>query len=155
MVANGRPIKITRLRRATDRVALQVQGLLAQLSPGLPPLETERLREILVQRNLVTLAAWRGPRLVGLATMYVEFLLTRKTAWIEDVVVDQATRGGGVGQQLMEALIETARVEAVADLNLTSRPDRLAANALYVKLGFETRETNVYRLYLRRTDIAP
>jgi hypothetical protein len=33
-------------------------------------------------------------------------------------------------------------------VNLTSRPDRPAANRLYQRLGFEMRETNVYRLEL-------
>jgi hypothetical protein len=32
---------------------------------------------------------------------------------------------------------------------LTSRPDREAANRLYVRLGFVRRETNVYRRTLR------
>ncbi|MGH9297111.1 MAG: GNAT family N-acetyltransferase, partial [Acidimicrobiales bacterium] len=31
------------------------------------------------------------------------------------------------------------------NVDLTSRPSREAANKLYLKLGFEPRETNVYR----------
>jgi hypothetical protein len=30
-------------------------------------------------------------------------------------------------------------------VDLTSRPDREAANRLYLRMGFETRQTNVYR----------
>ena len=33
-------------------------------------------------------------------------------------------------------------------VNLISRPDRAAANRLYQRLGFERRETNVYRYSL-------
>ena len=34
------------------------------------------------------------------------------------------------------------------NINLTSSPSRIAANALYIKLGFELRDTNVYRKIL-------
>jgi ribosomal protein S18 acetylase RimI-like enzyme len=33
----------------------------------------------------------------------------------------------------------------VHNVDLTSRPSRQAANRLYVRMGFEQRETNVYR----------
>jgi len=39
--------------------------------------------------------------------------------------------------------------ESTRAVNLTSRPDRAAANRLYQRLGFAPRETNVYRLELR------
>lgn len=51
----------------------------------------------------------------------------------------------------MEHIIEFARRElAPVDLNLTSRPERLVANELYRKMGFEKRGTNVYRMRLNR-----
>jgi ribosomal protein S18 acetylase RimI-like enzyme len=46
----------------------------------------------------------------------------------------------------MQALHDEARRLGVRHLELTSRPSRTAANALYVSLGYERRETNVYRL---------
>jgi ribosomal protein S18 acetylase RimI-like enzyme len=66
-------------------------------------------------------------------------------AWIEDVVVDEAARGAGVGAALSRAALEEARRRNVRSLELTSRPSREAANAMYVKLGFVQRNTNVYR----------
>jgi hypothetical protein len=36
----------------------------------------------------------------------------------------------------------------VRTIDLTSRPSREAANAMYLKMGFGRRETNVYRLSL-------
>ena len=67
-------------------------------------------------------------------------------AWIEDVVVDESARGLGAGAALTEAAISESKRRGAKSIDLTSRPSREAANAMYVKLGFEQRETNVYRL---------
>jgi ribosomal protein S18 acetylase RimI-like enzyme len=66
-------------------------------------------------------------------------------ASIEDVVVDADVRGTGVGAQLTHRALQIAREKGVLAVDLTSRPSREAANALYVKVGFKRRETNVYR----------
>jgi ribosomal protein S18 acetylase RimI-like enzyme len=63
---------------------------------------------------------------------------------IDDVVVDEVARGRGVGAALTQEALRRA-VEAGADaVDLTSRPEREAANRLYARLGFARRETNVY-----------
>jgi ribosomal protein S18 acetylase RimI-like enzyme len=69
-------------------------------------------------------------------------------AWIEDVVVDDAARGRGVGEALNRAALERARAAGATTVDLTSRPSREAANRLYRRLGFEARDTNVYRYSL-------
>ena len=66
-------------------------------------------------------------------------------AWIEDVIVDEAARGKGVGRILNEAAIEHAFAEGAITVDLTSRPSREAANRLYNRMGFVPRDTNVYR----------
>ena len=73
---------------------------------------------------------------------------TAVRAWIEDVVVDESARGGGVGEALNRAALERARAVGAKTVDLTSRPSRQAANRLYQRLGFEPRETNVYRFQL-------
>ena len=66
-------------------------------------------------------------------------------------MVAQTHRGQGLGRKLLEAIIDFAGNElGDVDLHLTSRPQRVAANALYQSLGFERRETNFYRLKIRR-----
>ena len=66
-------------------------------------------------------------------------------------MVAQTHRGQGLGRKLLEAIIDYAGNElGDVDLHLTSRPQRVAANALYQSLGFERRETNFYRLKIRR-----
>jgi ribosomal protein S18 acetylase RimI-like enzyme len=67
-------------------------------------------------------------------------------AWIEDVVVDAAARGHGVGAASTQAAIQLARAAGARTVDLTSRPSREAANRLYERLGFHLRDSKVYRL---------
>jgi ribosomal protein S18 acetylase RimI-like enzyme len=82
---------------------------------------------------------------VGTLTLAVFRVPTGVRAWIEDVVVDRASRGAGAGAALVQAAIELALAEGARTVDLTSRPQREAANRLYRRLGFEQRTTNVYR----------
>jgi ribosomal protein S18 acetylase RimI-like enzyme len=66
-------------------------------------------------------------------------------AWIEDVIVDNAARGKGVGELLSRMAIEIAHSRGARTIELTSRPSREAANRLYRRIGFVPRDTNVYR----------
>ena len=70
---------------------------------------------------------------------------TGRRAWIEDVVVDEDARGQGVGRLLNERALEIAKDAGAKTVDLTSRPSREAANRLYKRIGFEQRDTNVYR----------
>ena len=60
-------------------------------------------------------------------------------------MVDDAARGQGVGEALNHHAIAVAAGRGARTVDLTSRPSREAANRLYRRLGFEPRETNVYR----------
>ena len=63
-------------------------------------------------------------------------------------MVDQSCRGRGYAKSLLGHLITEARRMGATSVNLTSKPERLAANHLYQSLGFKPRQTNVYRLPL-------
>ncbi|WP_217546528.1 N-acetyltransferase [Streptomyces sp. GbtcB6] len=69
---------------------------------------------------------------------------------IEDVVVDEAARGHGVGGALAEEALRLAEAAGARTVDLTSRPSRQAANRLYGRLGFEARDSRVYRFVLQR-----
>ncbi len=69
----------------------------------------------------------------------------RLRARIEDVVVDQDARGQGVGTALTMAAIDQAQAQGARSIDLTSRASRIAANRLYQQLGFQLRDSNVYR----------
>jgi ribosomal protein S18 acetylase RimI-like enzyme len=87
----------------------------------------------------------RDGAIVGMLTLVTFRLPTGVRAWIEDVVVDTGSRGRGVGEALTQAAIELAADRGAQTVDLTSRPSREAANRLYRRMGFEQRETNVYR----------
>lgn len=87
-----------------------------------------------------------GDAVVGMLTVGIYFSPTGSKAWIEDVVVDMVYRGRGLGKFLVDYAVEYCRQTGVDTVMLTSNPQRVAANALYRSLGFEPKETNVYRM---------
>lgn len=119
--------------------------LIPQLSRSNPPPSAEALDAIVSAPDTVLLVARSEGRIVGSLTLAMFRIPTGLRAWIEDVVVDDAARGRGVGAKLNLAAIERAREHGASTVDLTSRPSREAANRLYQRLGFERRETNVYR----------
>ncbi len=129
-----------------------VAHLVPQLSRSSGPPSLERLARMIEDPATTLLLARSGSgsglgqgQVVGMLTLVVFTLPTGVRAWIEDVVVDEGSRGGGVASTLIRAAIERADSEGARTVDLTSRPHREAANRLYVRLGFERRETNVYR----------
>ena len=83
--------------------------------------------------------------IIGCATLCVYASPTGWKASVEDVVVSAPYRGQGLGRRLMEHVIGYAKTE-LHDVNiqLTSRPHRVAANELYQQMGFQKKDTNVY-----------
>ena len=90
--------------------------------------------------------------IVGMLTLATFQIPTGVRAWIEDVVVDDAARGTGVAAALVQAALDLSAEVGARTVDLTSRPDREAAHRLYPRMGFETRQTTVYRRTLERTD---
>jgi len=126
--------------------------LIPQLSVSSPPPTIEQLRRIVEAPATALFVATNGggdAHVVGMLTLATFMLPTGVRAWIEDVVVDDESRGAGVASALVAAALERAQEQGARTVDLTSRPDREAANRLYVRLGFERRETNVYRRTLR------
>jgi ribosomal protein S18 acetylase RimI-like enzyme len=90
-----------------------------------------------------------GTAILGTATLSTRGVpCLGLVAHIDDVVVDPAARGKGVGRRLMEYCLKEARHMACRRVELTSHASRTEANDLYLKLGFELRETNCYTLKL-------
>lgn len=121
--------------------------LFAQLSPKSAPLENKQVELSLQSPNVIVLGAFEDGKLVGTATLVLAPLLNKTIGFIESVVVDEVYRGQGFGVRLMRTILEVAEQRGLSACNLTSSPDRIKANALYKKLGFKLRETNVYRYY--------
>ncbi|HTB08863.1 MAG TPA: GNAT family N-acetyltransferase [Acidimicrobiales bacterium] len=139
-------VVIEKVQFATSQLVEALNRLLPQLSSDPPTLSIGDLERILHSDSAVLFVAKEGPRTVGMLTLITFRIPTGRRAWIEDVVVDADARGEGIGERLTEAAIDEARRRGARTIDLTSRPSREAANALYQKMGFELRETNVYRL---------
>lgn len=129
-----------------DQVVTLLQ-LMKELAPE-REVSTEMLENVVASANTHLFAALNNEgHIVGCASLCVFDSPTGRKASVEDVVVSSSTRGQGIGRGLMEFLIEFARRElGNVDLHLTSKPTRVAANALYRSLGFEKRDTNFYRM---------
>ncbi|HET6950123.1 MAG TPA: GNAT family N-acetyltransferase [Acidimicrobiales bacterium] len=133
----------------TPAIVDAVTALVPQLSSSPPPSLDELSDVVASPATDLFIALDDGGTIVGIATLATFRIPTGMRAWIEDVVVDDAGRGKGVGTALTEAMVERARELGCATVDLTSRPSREAANRLYQRAGFVARETNVYRFDLR------
>jgi GNAT superfamily N-acetyltransferase len=87
---------------------------------------------------------------VGMLTIGMYLSPTGSKAWIEDVVVDESLRGCGMGRMLVEHAIDFCKKEGVDTVYLTSNPKRIAANGLYQSVGFGRKETNMYKMDLKK-----
>lgn len=139
-------VDIHEVTQVSRQVVDALRDLVPQLSSSSPAPTLEEISDIASSPATVLLIAEDGGRIVGSLTLAVFRIPTGTRAWIEDVVVDGAARGRGVGAALVRAAVQRATAMGARTVDLTSRPSRSDANRLYLKLGFEQRETNVYRL---------
>jgi len=124
--------------------------LVPQLSRSSPPPDADQLAEMLAHPG-TTVFVGRDDQgvIAGTLTLVVFRIPTGIRAWIEDVVVDESLRGRGAGDALTRAALHKAAQMDARTVDLTSRPSREAANRLYRRLGFERRDTNVYRFVVQ------
>jgi ribosomal protein S18 acetylase RimI-like enzyme len=138
-------VEVVECDEITPAVVVAFERLTPQLSSSNPPPTRAQLDEIAQSPATVLFLARRTDEIVGTLTLALFRIPTGLRAWIEDVVVDESARGQGVAEALNRAAIERARAAGAVSIDLTSRPSREAANRLYRRIGFEPRETNVYR----------
>jgi ribosomal protein S18 acetylase RimI-like enzyme len=131
-----------------DDLCAAVDRLVPQLSRSSPPPGRAVLERIVADGGTTLFVARDDGVIVGMLTLATFQIPTGVRAWIEDVVVDDAARGAGVAAVLVQAALDRSAELGARTVDLTSRPDREAANRLYVRMGFETRQTNVYRRIL-------
>jgi ribosomal protein S18 acetylase RimI-like enzyme len=134
---------------ATPELAAAFAHLVPQLSRSSPPPTQTELEEMVASpASDVLIARGEDGTILGSLTLITFRIPTGVRSWIEDVVVDDAARGKGVGNRLNEFALDLARQKGAKTVDLTSRPSREAANRLYQRLGFKPRDTNVYRFDL-------
>lgn len=137
-----------RIREATEDDLPRLIELLAQLSldapredagPPLPQTYSAAFVEIQADQRQRLLVAEASGRIAGSATLIIVPNLThqgRPYAIVENVVVDQTQRGGGIGELLMRHAIEAAGRAGCYKLSLTSNRRREDAHRFYERLGF-------------------
>jgi ribosomal protein S18 acetylase RimI-like enzyme len=127
------------LSEVTDEVVAAFGRLLPQLSRSATALDRAALDRIVTSPASSVLVARTDGVITGTLTLVMFVIPTGLRAVIEDVVTDDAGRGKGVATAL------TNEEAGARTIDLTSRPSRVAAGRLYEKLGFEARDTRVYR----------
>jgi len=136
------------LAEVTSEVIEAFGRLLPQLSASAQPLDAEALSAIVSAPASTLLLARIDGGIVGTLTLAIFPIPTGTRAWIEDVVVDEGSRGQGVGEALTVAALRLAREAGARTVDLTSRASRHAAGRLYERLGFVLRDSRLYRYNL-------
>ena len=140
------PVVVEEAKAVTPELVAAFRQLTPQLSRTAPAPGGHELAEMVRSPATMLLMA-RDPEkgLVGSLTLVLFRIPTGLRAWIEDVVVDQGSRGRGVAEILCREALNRASAAGARTVDLTSRPTRDSANRLYLRLGFVMRDTNVYR----------
>jgi GNAT superfamily N-acetyltransferase len=139
-------MKIEVATEATPGLLAGLQSLLPQLNPQLPELTMEKLKAVIADPGATLLVVRDGDSLVGTAVVVKYVTPSWRKARIEDVVIDEKARGRGLGKALVERCIEVAREQGADLVELQSARRREIANRLYPSMGFELRDSNLYRL---------
>lgn len=139
-------VEIVHVHEPSAGLRSAVSGLTSQLSTSAHPMTDDALESMLRHDAINLFVARLDAQVVGMATLATFPTPTGTRAWIEDVVVSEDARGSGAGGLLVQAAVDRAGELGARTVDLTSRPSRAAANRLYLRLGFELRDTNVYRI---------
>lgn len=141
-------MEIVELNSLTASQGEDVLGLMKELNPEIPVTAAMISATVEAPGTHFFAALTEDGHIVGCASLCVFTSPTGRKASVEDVVVSQACRGQHLGRTLMSRVIGFARTLSPIDLHLTSRPVRVAANALYQSLGFRLKDTNAYVMEL-------
>ncbi len=144
------PVWIEAVSKLTPEIHEALSRLLPQLNPKLAVPDRVRLDRLVEDPDVVLLVARDGGRIVGTTTVIVYTTPFWIKARLDEVVVDEAARGKGVGEALVKAALDVGRDRGaqIAELQSGRGPRREAAHRLYERLGFEVRDSDVFRIVL-------
>jgi ribosomal protein S18 acetylase RimI-like enzyme len=138
-------VEVEAVRAADPEVVAAFGRLLPQLSGSAEPLDEAAVERIVRCEANTVLVARADGEIVGTLTLVMFPVASGLRARVEDVVVDAASRGHGIAARLTRHALRLAADAGARTVDLTSRPDRVAANRLYERLGFRARQSTVYR----------
>lgn len=119
--------------------------LLPQLSSSARPCTDEWL-DCMFDSGTRLFVALDGDKIVGTVLLCTMVILVGRKDWIEDVVVDENYRRRNIATILMEMAHQASRERGAKSINLTSKPDRGGARKMYGDMGYQERDTGVFRL---------
>lgn len=139
---------LEQLTSITAQDTAQLQKLVSQLDPS-AQFDAKSLQSSLRRGETLLYVLRRRSQIAACVTAILFATPTGNHCRIEDVVVDEKHRGKGLGRKLMEKTIAILRQKHVRSVELTSRPSRVVANALYRSIGFTLHKTNVYKYAIK------
>ena len=120
--------------------------LLPQQSPGARHPTAEQLTAVAeAQGNTLLVARDEQGAIVGTLTLMILLTPGATFGFVEDVVVDEAARGRGIGEALARECLRLAAEQGARRIELHSGDHRQPAIRLYQRVGFKKFETNVWR----------
>jgi GNAT superfamily N-acetyltransferase len=144
MLRQRRYTPFMQIRSGVEGDLEQLFVLYSQLGQPDNPLTRERLHEtwqrLIAAHGFELFVAERDGHLLGTFLFAVLEALgarCRPVAIVEDVVVDEAERGTGIGRAMMHFAMERATAAGCYKLMLSSNREREAAHRFYEELGFE------------------
>jgi ribosomal protein S18 acetylase RimI-like enzyme len=141
-------LRIEAATEPTRELERAMAALMPQLNPALVGPSRENLTALLADPATTLLVASDEAGIIATATVVVYTTPAWVKARIEDVVVDESARGRGIGEALVMECLDVARKRGARVVELQSARRREVANRLYPRMGFEKRESNVYRMML-------
>ena len=139
-------LKITIVDSFDSSLVEPIGRMLQQLTGTKTTFDEEQLRIIIREMSCRLFVARSQGEVVGMFSLCTYSSPSMRKVWLEDVVVDSAARGRGIGRAMVAYAINFARQIAPCCLLLTSSPHRTEANALYRSMGFEPKQTNLYKM---------
>lgn len=145
------------IRRATAADIPALAGLLGQLFEQEAEFRSDdaaqRAGLALILADPATgcvLVAEDGVRIAGMVTLLftVSTALGGRVVLLDDLVVDRAARGRGIGSALLTAAIDLCRSEGIGRITLNSDADNADAHRFYARFGFVRSPMVPFRLIL-------
>jgi ribosomal protein S18 acetylase RimI-like enzyme len=143
-------VNVEVVQEADDKVTAAMRHLVPQLSTSAALPDMAAVQRIARSEATTLLAARLDGKIVGFLALVMFPIPTGFRAWIEDVIVDDAARGQGIGEALTRKALELADAAGARTVDLTTRPHREAAGRLYERVGFAERTTRNYRYTFAR-----
>lgn len=121
-----------------------VRNLLAQLGYSLDPAALERrFRAVSAAPGHALFVAQQAGTIVGLVHFYARPALDKPPeVVVQALVVDEATRGAGIGRGLMQVAERWAEAQGYGSVALSSNVVRSTAHAFYQRLGYRIEATS-------------